>query len=134
MSNSPDQVFYQDENVTVTKTRIIINGKTYSTANITSVAPYSKSSTGCGCGCLSLGVFFLIGVVNAAMHNFSISGILGWLVFVGICFVMSAIFFMPTYSVEIKSSSSEAERVFSGKKEKVFEIVEAINQAIEARG
>jgi len=53
-TNQSEKTFYQDQNVLVTQSRFVANGKTYAMRNISSVSNFRIKKSGC------LAAFFII--------------------------------------------------------------------------
>lgn len=105
-----DEITYYDEgNVRVTNARVMIGGKTYSMANITSVSMEMASSGVASC----FGVFlFLLGLIIAFL-GFSAEAVgstVGAIVF-GLLVAAGGFFILrsnkPNYAVQIVSSAGE---------------------------
>jgi hypothetical protein len=120
-------VFFSNPNpkndIKITNTRAIINGKTYAMANVTSVS-LSKTPSNAYIGWL----LFLVGLIII----FLLSMQFGWVfVIVGLIWALVA---KPSYHVNLGSSSGETDALSSKNRQLIEGIVEAINQAIIHRG
>jgi hypothetical protein len=140
-----ENVFFQDENVLITSTRVVMAGTTYPLRNITSVraAGESISRPGLTFG-LSLGAISgLVAVVSGANYftgtsdgSTGISFVTSLLVF----FLCTAIVWVARrqprarYWIVIGTAGAESRAVSSLNAEWVVRIVRAINDAIATRG
>jgi hypothetical protein len=119
-----EKTFYQDSNVLVTNSRLIINGKTYAIRNISSVANqeipnnFSVEAT-----LITIGLILLI---------FRTTRIIGILLIAGAIFI--AFTHKNNFSVRINSNAGEIDGLISKDKEYVQKIVTAINDSIVYRG
>lgn len=117
-----EEIIYQDVNVTITKTRLIMAGKTYVLKNISSVElahiPANNS------------VFIAVGIFGMLCFWFSDSGLkwIGLLAAVGS--VAGMIYNPASYSVRLSSTSGEIDGIKSKDKEYILNIVESVNHAI----
>jgi Family of unknown function (DUF6232) len=125
-SNQSEKIFYQDQNVIVTNSRVVASGKTYAMSNISSVTNFRivKNST--------------IGIVIIVVGGLSLfSGEWqGWL-FGIIVIILGAVIIRKKkdyFSVQISSNSGESKAIISKDKNYVQKIVDAVNEAIIYRG
>jgi len=125
-----ETVIYQDNLVTVTTTRAVLQGTTYAMANITSVRELVQPSSA---GCLAA-VAAVVGLLAlAALRSdvaigllvLSLAAILGGVAWAGR---------HPIHWVSIGTAGAETRAISSPDKEWVRKVVEAINTAIIARG
>lgn len=133
----PNEItYYEDADVTVTASRMVVGDKTYVMTNITSVAMIEQPDASAGCfGCF--GVFGGL-VALAGLLTLVSSGAFGALVaLVGACIVALSVGgygqTKPNFSVQISSASGEAHAVTSKDKERIAAIVNAVKQAIIER-
>ncbi len=124
----PEHVFFQGAGVTVTNTRFVAGGRTFAVSGITSVslskiAPQRKGPIAAGV----LSILLLLG-----SHGDTTILIVGFILLaaaVGYWFADS-----PRYSVRLMTASGESD-AFSAKEEGlVRSVVNALNEAIIARG
>lgn len=141
---SGEEVFFSGGNVLVTNTRIqFAGGKTFATANITSVwnevIQPEKPSTGgpvkvIAAGCLGA-LFGLIGMGGSALGGFMILLLFGAApIALGILWLRSIRQPEPWHVIKIGSASGEQEGMRATDRRVIAEITEAINKAIVARG
>lgn len=117
-----EEVFYQDENVLISHTRMTLGGTTYATANITSVSTYRLKP--------SRKLEIIMGLIGLAVifNDFFVG-----LILIGLA---GLIFYMKKtkYIVKLSSNASEKDALRSTNKDYIYKIVEAINNAIIYRG
>jgi len=122
-----DEVLFTDNSFTVTRTRFITPGQTYSIHNITSVK-YTKSSPKY-LNILLCVVFGLI-IISIAVYKSVVVGIpTGVVIGAGEFFLIRAML-RPTYGVLLVTSSGEARALESKDKPYTGKIVSALNLAI----
>lgn len=124
-----EEIIYNDSNVSVSTSRIVISGTTYALRNITSVKmTFAPAKTGCAVALIVLGALILI--VGLAQGGQTIIGaLLGGAIVGGLGFL----WFRSSkadYFVTIASSSGEVRALTSKDKSYVEKIVAAINDAI----
>ncbi len=139
-----ETIYFDERGVKVTSARAIINGQTYSMANITSVSMREWRPDGTlggiliiigvlsGGGSVPLGLFLLWGMVN-----FKEVGVilLAFLMVGAITFLVGlALSGSKQYAVRIGSASGEVNALNSKDRNNIQNIVEALNQAIIERG
>ena len=124
-----EPTFLQDSRVTVTKTRLAVPGQTYPVNIITSVGTARDApKKGGPIATIVIGALMTLGGFSA-----------GWqLLVVGLLVVkVGALWFMalkPTFHLVLTTAASE-KRAFSSKNgEHIGNVVNAVNQAIIARG
>lgn len=123
-SASTEQIFLQDQNVIVTQSRFIVDGKTYAMRNISSVSNFRirKSRaipviiTAIGILCLFDDATLKYGII------FTLVGGLWWYLI------------NDEYSVRINSNSGESNAYRSKDYEYIQKIVDAVSEAIVFRG
>jgi hypothetical protein len=125
-----DEPLFQDDLVTVTCTRAIIAGTTYAMANVTSVRTFVEpkpfSAFGGGLAVTIVGALSFA----ADARTFGLVAIaFGLAVVAAYLFVMK-----PKYWVRIGTAGAESNTVWSHDEAWCQEIVDAINDAIVARG
>jgi len=121
-----EQQFMNESGVTVTNARAIINGTTYSMANVTSVSMgVIPAARGMGI------VLFIIGGIIAAAADGGGSMFGALLALVGLAM---AIFAKATYLVKLGSASGEATAMSSKDQGFISKIVVSLNEALIARG
>ncbi len=126
--------FLEDTGVLITNTRAVLGDKTYALANITSVSkkivPVNYSPV-----LLMLIVGVLLGSCGLQSGSQFNAGV-GWL---GLVIIVAGIALVvitsrPKYAVTIGSSSGEQHALIDNDPERIQRIVDAINNAIIARG
>jgi len=125
-----EKIIYQEHGILVSTTRVVIDGTTYPTANITSVT-MRKDVPDQGCAILAILVGFLCAYIGKAqpMEVLLIFGCI--LLVIGVIWMTSQ---KPTFSIVFSASSGEIKAMVSNDQALIQEIVEAINQAIIIRG
>ena len=141
--SSQEQVFLQESDILVTSARVRLHGgKTFATANITSVSTEIKeypapSKQGPGC-VIAAGALLGLGGLGSlgSSSGGSIFGLLfgAAVVFAGIQWLKSIKKPKPDYILMIGSASGEAEGMRSKDKALIERASNAINDAIIARG
>ena len=132
-----ERVFLNDGGFYVSNTRVILAGKTYATANITSVAK-SLTPASKGCAMLFIGVMAIacLGSLGGIGGDHVGQGLLMLLVCIGL--LAAGIAWLrslkPTYHVMLASSSGESQGLSSPDGVQVDRVVTAINDAIAHRG
>lgn len=116
---------YESDSVIVEKTRYVVDGTTYPVSSIVAVAATSEEFG----SWVTLIIAVFIGFVG--FKELSLAGIV-----VGIIAFGYAYYKRPRkeYYVEISTAAGRRETFASTDKTEVFDIVEAINNAIVARG
>lgn len=126
------KVFYDSGNVHVTDTLISLPGKSYSTANLTSVEKrVSKPSMTLPIILIIIGIvlFFASFADINACYSMLIIGIL-----VGGVGIVIIVINKPTFYVILHSASTEFEAISSKDEKSIDAIVQAIREAIHYRG
>lgn len=125
-----EPVIYQDQAVTVTKTRFIAWGKTYAMNQVVSVRSGFKAA--------SNGGWVLLLLVGIVMLPLGIGEKQTALAIVGGLLLVLAIAGMRaskgTYSVVLTTSSGEVQAISTKERAYVDKVVAALNEAIVARG
>lgn len=124
MDDVQEKVFYQDANVLVTNTRLVINGKTYAIRNISSVAIQMAAQK-----FIIESILFFIGFAEVIFRSTRIIGIL---FIVGS--IVIAVMRKSIYCVRINSNAGEIDELISKDKEYIQKIVNAIQESIVYRG
>ena len=117
-----EQIFYENDQILITNTRMSIRGTTYATANVTSVSTYErKPGRALEVILIILGIILLL-----SSKSFGI-------VLIGIAVAM---FFLKKtrFIVKLATAGSERNALLSDDKEFVQTIIAAINKAIIYRG
>jgi hypothetical protein len=134
-SLAEEQTFLHQGNVYVSNTRVVIDGTTYATANITSVrATFTPANRGCaGILILFSGLMLLGGLGGLAgggdAAGAAVTG--GILLIIGVFWYRSL---TPTHHVMLASSSGERQGLTSKDGDLVHRVTAAIAQAIIFRG
>jgi RNA polymerase subunit RPABC4/transcription elongation factor Spt4 len=117
-----EKTFLSTQGATVTNTRIIVPGKTYAMAGITSVRS-TEITPNRGWAILTaiVGILCLIG------------GAIGWGIFLLAAGVIWAVALKNTYAVAVNSASGEIQAVVSKDEGYITSIVQAVNEAIVYR-
>jgi hypothetical protein len=124
--------YYQDGTVTITNARAVLGSKTYSMANITSVAMGEKPANVTP-GIVVAVIGLAIAACSAAAGSNASGGIIfGVLVLVG--GIALAVMAKSSYIVRIGSAGGETDGLVSNDKEYIQKIVNAVNEAIIKRG
>ncbi len=135
MSEKVDKVFFSEGDVTVTRTRFVSHGDTYTMATVSSCKTRYSDETNGGKSFLrkvaiviSIGVGIAIGIAS----NFIVGIILG---VVGI--IAAVMFIKPgykLYKLYLGTNSGELEAVLSKDENFIVQIERAVNDAIVERG
>jgi serine/threonine protein kinase len=128
-----ERVLHEDSRVLVTTTRVVIEGKTYSTASIASVAvgrvPPDLSAAGA-----VFGVGVLAGVGALFVERFTIPvGLLSLVLIIFGIFAAGDAQAKRKYSVQVRGASGEDHVLISRDAQYVTQIVNAIKRAISER-
>lgn len=117
-----EKTFLSTQGATVTNTRIIVPGKTYAMAGITSVRSTEISAK------RGWPIFMaIIGAILLASQQF------GWGIFLLAGGIIWAIALKNSYAVAVNSASGEVQAVVSKDQEYIASIVQAVNEAIVYR-
>ena len=143
-----DAPLFQNNKVTVTKTRAVLEGKTYSIANITSVKLSVRAPS-----LIIEGLITLIGIIvffvniapvtnmferqyNAAIKIGSIANIFA--LALGIIFVIGGIYLISRaksdYILKIASAAGEVDGLVTKDKETAEKVIDALTKAIDKHG
>lgn len=133
-----EAVFLSDGNVYVSNARVILNGTTYATANLTSVA---KRMTPANTGCATLlivfgGLTLLIALASFAARDDASAGI-GTL-FLALILIGAGILWArslkPTFHVYLATAAAERPGLSSTDEALIDRVVGAISNALIQRG
>lgn len=123
---------YQDPNIHITNLRAILQGKTYSMANVTSVSVFTQEASRMPSVVLAIvgGLFVLVALGAGDLRGcFLLLGLP--LLMIGILVAVSA---KDRHWVRIGSASGETNALSSNDREYIMKIVRAMNDAIVRRG
>ena len=127
---SSEQIYFQDETVTVTRARAVLGDKTFAMSNVTSVAVGTETPS-----LTPSLVLVAIGVVAGicvATQDQVVGIILGALFLIsGIAVGFAS---KPTHIVKLGSASGEQKALTSTDRAYIEKVVAALNQAIVDRG
>ena len=136
-----EDTFLNEAGVTVTNSRFIVPAQTYAMSGITAVkSQRNESSRICPVVFIALGVGVILSILSDPSTHGTYGINIGLIVGVGIGIVIVAlgIFWLlslkPTFSVVLSSASGESTALTSKDSEYISRIIEAINNAIIARG
>lgn len=123
-----ERSFYTNptSNVNITQARAVIGGKTYAMSNITSVSMVKKK--------VNIVLIVFLGLIGLGSLGLIAQSFLVTLIILAVCAGLIYLLVKPSYGVVIGSASGESHAVMSGKREDIEEIVQAISNAIVARG
>lgn len=123
MADQQEQTFFSNGNVTVTNSRMIVDGHTYAMSNITSVAAASEVPSRVWPVVIGLFALFLAPTQL-------------WLLVVGLAAAAVWLWVSkkPKYWVSLSTSGGDKKAVWSHDREWIQSIVQAVNNAIVARG
>lgn len=120
-----DKTFFQDNDVLITKSRIVIFGKTYAMRNISSVSITQESK-------------LFLKISSTIMLVFALSGFFLKEYLIGIIALGIAVIMLlnskDEYIVVISSNSGDNNALKSKNRDYIESIIEAINEAIIFRG
>ena len=120
-----DKIFFQDNDVLITQSRIVIFGKTYAMRNISSVSITQESK-------LFLKISSTI-ILVFALSGFFLEEYLIGIIALGIAVIM-LLNSKDEYIVVISSNSGDNNALKSKNRDYIESIIEAINEAIIFRG
>jgi len=121
----PEQTFLNEGGIQVTNARFIAKGRTYAVNGITSVSLYEIKPR-------SAGVIACV-IIAAVAFSQGGNGALVGLIF--LAFAIASWFMNPqTYSVRLMTASGESDAFTAKDRLQVERIVQALNEAIVARG
>jgi hypothetical protein len=123
MGETQERTFFSNGNVTVTNARLIVDGQTYAMSSVTSVA--AASETPSRLWSVLLGLFALM-MIPAQV--WPVVGVLAALA------VWMWVKQKPKYWVSLSTSGGEKKAVWSHDRDWIQSIVDALNNAIVARG
>lgn len=123
MGDQQEQTFFSSGNVTVTNSRLIVDGQTYAMSNITSVAAASEKPS--RVWPIVLGLFALF-MAPAQV----------WVVVIGLAAVAVWLWVSqkPKYWVSLSTSGGDKKAVWSHDRDWIQSVVQAVNNAIVSRG
>ena len=113
-----EEIVYEDNNVKVTTSRIIIGNTTYALRNVTSVKrTYTEADSGCAGWMIGIGSIMIVGlivaVINEGLAGFDGASIVFTILMFGL--VAGGVYWQQSlrdsYHVSISSSSGEAHPV-----------------------
>ena len=121
---------YNEDNVLVTTSRLVINGQTYAMSGITSVQFLKESPS------KKRPISLL--AIGAIIGFFGLASGLGLASFIGLATAVIGIYLLmlqkEEYSVRLATASGESRDLKSESRERVASVVDAINEAIIQRG
>jgi hypothetical protein len=118
-----EKTFFQYEDVTVTNARFMVAKQTFAMSNITSVQASQKDPSRLGpIILLVIAGFCLMGGVWVGVLLLGGAGILWWVAE------------KPTYHVMLTTAGGESSALSSKQREYIEKVVQALNDAIVARG
>ena len=131
-----EQTFFSSENVTVTQARFIVGGQTYAMQGVTSVRrSLVQPSKFWPIITLLLGVIAVL--VSFALFSNSIGAGIVFLL-IGAGFIAGGVFWLrslkATHFVILNSASGESRALWSKNEPYIAQVVDALNNAIIARG
>jgi predicted ABC-type sugar transport system permease subunit len=132
-----EHVFFNDANIYVSNTRVVLGGTTYATANLTSVSKrFTPASKGCAVALIVIGGLMTLGSLGTVFSKDFGSGLVMFVICAGIAAAGVAWFrsLKPTHHVILASASGEQEGMSSKDHELVDRVVSAITNAITSRG
>ena len=130
--STPESIYYQDSNITITNAHAILGSKTYAMANITSVSMGTVAAN--RTAGISISLFgFIVFLCSLMGRNVFLVGVLGAVIFIGLGIYL-AYSAKPQYTVIIGSSSGESNALSAHDSEYIQRIVNSINEAIVKRG
>jgi hypothetical protein len=126
-----EKTFYSDQTgVRITQSRAIFGAKTYTMNNVASVSAHRvPAKRGPAIGTLLIGLVLLVIGISSTIVVLIIFGILGMAVGALLIYLMK-----DTFVVRISSASGEADALASKDRSHIEQIVQALNEAIIARG
>ena len=131
-----ERTFLRENDVVVTISRVIVGGTTYPTGNITSVSKRVKpASTGCANLFIITGIVMLTAAIGTffAKSSSSVSYFVVAAVAIAIGIVMLRAA-RPTYLLIFSAAGGETEALASTNQRMIDRVLEAINDALVARG
>jgi len=131
MVGDDDAPYFQDETVTVTKTRAIIGGVTYAMANVTSVRMFVQPKP--PAAAIVAAILMLLGLGSAKYDATPQTGI-GITAAGAVLLAVYLFVLKPKYWVRIGNAGAESNAAWSNDPAWTQEVVQAINEAIIDRG
>tara|TARA_R110001583_G_scaffold175656_1_gene330297 strand:+ start:169 stop:540 length:372 start_codon:yes stop_codon:yes gene_type:complete len=120
-----EKIFYQEPNILITNSRIVVNGKTYAMRNISSVG-------------MSENPKLFLKIASTIMLIFGMAGMYLKDYWMGTAALGIAIIILLNsrneYAVVISSNSGDSNALSSNNKDYILSVVNAINEAIVYRG
>lgn len=134
---SEERVFLHAEQLYVSNTKVLLQGTTYATANITSVSKrLTPANSGCAILLAVIGGFWLL-ITFASFDARDPAGSLAGM-FIAACVCAVAVIWYrslkPTFHVFLASASGERQGLSSQDEGLVNRVIEAITAAITYRG
>ena len=128
-----EKEYLKQGNIVITNSRAVLGGKTYSMANVTSVAIGEQSGRGCGFLLIAFGIIAVLLALAGGgfMPGGTAGGLLVALILLGVGIWITL---SKSYTVRIGSASGESDGMTSRNRGEIEQIVEAMNQAIIERG
>lgn len=130
-----EKTFFAEGGVTITQSRVMVKGDTYSLANITSCKPRTSLETDQRKSFLkkaAVAVGIIIGIaIGVSAKNFWVGLIVAILAIIGARFIKDK---YKLYKVYLGSASGETEALKNKDEHFIDQVVRAINEAIISRG
>jgi hypothetical protein len=127
---TPEQTLFQDQNVFISTTRLIVNGVTYPLSNVSSVRLLRRGPNYIGAVIFTLlGLIFAASALGGGGAGAGTFGLIMLAVGIGMFVLLKA-----TYTMLIGSAGGEKAALTSKNGPYMQGVVEHINQAIVARG
>ena len=121
-----EENFFDQDGISVTDKRVVIGGQTYALSAISSVRFIEEQP--------SRKVPIILGIVGMAMWGLNSAALTIFGLFLVGGAVAKFIYQKPTYSVGLVTTSGDSRAISSKEKGYISKIVNAINEAIIARG
>ncbi len=134
-----EQTFFDEQEVKVTNSRVLVKGDMYSLAQVTSCKTRYTAHVGVDKGkrtrkrLLAWGGIVLGVIIGAAAHSFLVGALIVVAGIIGSAMTKDT-FDYKTFHVSLGSSSGEKEAVSSVDEAFINRVASAINEAIVARG
>jgi hypothetical protein len=127
-----EKAYLESKDATITTTRAIISGKTYTMSHVTSVqaAKIPKSQTWPVITILAGGALLLGGLTDTSAYG----GCLGFGILLLVIGIGWAVSNKDKYAVRIGSSSGETDALVSVNQKAIQKVVDALQEAIVERG
>lgn len=135
-----ERVFYSDRAITITRSRVIYQGETIALANVSSVSVWTIEpdytatiwSVVIGLGFVLLGLLVLAGDAKSDLETMA-----AMFVVLGAALTVVGIYFggklKPSYAMNVVTNAGERRISPHRKKQYIFRLVQAVNEAIAAR-